>query len=254
MRDPVVAILGLGKGAGITCARKFAEFGWSVMIIDGDQKVLDRAEDDLGELVCYLHEDQTTRLGLKNALSGTLEQFDGVDVLLNIPPIMDPVGLDELTLDRVSQDLKATASTALMAAQVFGREMIREIKERDENADRLPYKKSFIQLLSRAAVSVDGGAPLQTVTQGAVLSVMKSLVVEFAPYKIRSNAIVATRPHATETEPWLKQRTPLGRAARASEIAEAAYYLASAEAAYINGHALELDGGRSVLNGLIESK
>lgn len=251
MRAPAIVILGLGRGVGASCARKFAEADWSVMIVDGDQKALSRAKDDLGDLASYLSENQSTRLGLKNALSGTLEQFEGVDVVLNIPPISEPVGMDDLTLERVSQDLKETATTALMAGQVFGREMVEELRAHEDNAERIPYKKSFIQLLSRAAIGANPGSPLQTVTQGAVLSVMKALAIEYAPWKIRSNAIVAVRPHSEQTEPWLKQRTPLRRAARASEIADAAYFLASSEGSYVNGHALELDGGRGALNGIL---
>ena len=81
MRAPAIVILGLGKGVGASCARKFAESGWSVMIVEDDQKALARASDDLGDLASYLSENQSTRLGLKNALSGMLEQFDGVDVV-----------------------------------------------------------------------------------------------------------------------------------------------------------------------------
>ena len=253
MRAPAIVILGLGKGVGASCARKFAESGWSVMIVEDDQKALARAKDDLGDLASYLSENQSTRLGLKNALSGMLEQFDGVDVVLNIPPLSDPIDMDDLTLERVTQELKQTTTTALMAGQVFGREMVAELRAHEDNAERVPYKKSFIQLLSRAAIAGNPGSALNTVTQGSVLSVMKALALEYAPYKIRSNAIVAVRPHSEETESWLKERTPLKRAARASEIAEAAYYLASSEGAYVNGHALELDGGRGVLNGTMPS-
>ena len=253
MRAPAIVILGLGRGVGASCARKFAESGWSVMVVDGNQKALARAEDDLGDLASYLSENQSTRLGLKNALSGMLEQFDGVDVVLNIPPISEPVSMNELTLERVTQELKETTTTALLAGQVFGREMVNELRAHEDNAERVPYKKSFIQLLSRAAVAGNPGHPLNTVTQGSVLSVMKALALEYAPWRIRSNAIVAVRPHSEETEPWMKERTPLRRAARPSEIAEAAFYLASSEGAYVNGHALELDGGRGVLNGVMPS-
>lgn len=251
MRAPAVAILGLGRGVGIACARRFAEAKWSVIIVDGDQKNLDRAEDDLGELCHYLHEDQSTRLGLKNALAGTLEQCDGVDLVLHIPPLPEPALLDDLDLSRFARDLTATATTSLMAAQIFGREMVSEIEAHELNTERPPYSKSFLQILSRAAISADTGYVSQSVTQGAVLSVMKAIAVEFTDMPIRSNAIVATRPRSEDTEVWLRHRTPLGRSAKAREIADAAFFLASSEASYITGHALVLDGGRSVLNGLV---
>jgi NAD(P)-dependent dehydrogenase (short-subunit alcohol dehydrogenase family) len=45
---------------------------------------------------------------------------------------------------------------------------------------------------------------------------------------------------------------PLGRAALADEIAEAARYIASPQAAYLTGQSLILDGGRSTLSGLLD--
>ena len=251
MRAPSVVILGLGRGVGIACARRFAEAKWSVVIVDGEQKTLDRAKDDLGDLAHYLHEDQRTRLGLKNALAGTLEQSDGVDLVLHVPPLSDMCPLDDLDIETFSKDLAATATTSLLAAQIFGREMVSEIEAHELNTERPPYPKSFLQILSRAAISSDPGGISQSITQGAVLAVMKSLALEFTGTAIRSNAIVATRPRSEETEPWLRNRTPLGRSAKAREIADAAYFLGSSESSYITGHALVLDGGRSVLNGVL---
>jgi len=79
---------------------------------------------------------------------------------------------------------------------------------------------------------------------------MKALAVEYAPYGIRSNAIVAIRSRSEEIEPWLKERTPLGRAVRSREIADTAFFSTSAEAGFITAHSFVLDGGRSALNGL----
>ncbi|MEL7130713.1 MAG: SDR family oxidoreductase, partial [Pseudomonadota bacterium] len=55
------------------------------------------------------------------------------------------------------------------------------------------------------------------------------------------------------TENWLKQRTPLKRAALADEIAEAAAYLASPRSAIVTGETLTLDGGRRQLGGVLET-
>ncbi len=53
-------------------------------------------------------------------------------------------------------------------------------------------------------------------------------------------------------ETWTAKRTPLGRAALADEIADAAAFLASPEAAIITGEMLRLDGGRSGLAGILD--
>jgi NAD(P)-dependent dehydrogenase (short-subunit alcohol dehydrogenase family) len=251
MRAPCVVMLGLGQGVGLACARKFAESKWSVMIVDGDQKNLDRAEKDLGEFAHYLHEDQFTRLGLKNALSGTLEQFEGVDVVLNIPPIPAQTALEDMTIELMSSLFQKGAMTSLLAAKVFAAEMKRELAWEDEQLERPQYDKSFITILSRAAVSSDEHELAASVAQGAVFSTVKALSIELAPYKIRSNAMIAIRPRAEDNEPWIKARTPLGRSSRPGELADTAFFLASPEARFITGQGLVLDGGRSYLNGMM---
>ena len=147
MRAPCVAILGHGRGTGIACARKFQSEGWSVMIIDGDHKNLDKAKSELGESVGYLHEDQTTRLGLKNALSGTLEQFDSVDTVIHIPPEPTETPFLEMDSSVFAKDLERTTLAAFMSAHVFGAEMARELKELELHSERPPYPKSILQVL-----------------------------------------------------------------------------------------------------------
>ena len=249
MRAPCIVLLGLGRGVGLSCARRFAEAKWSVMVVDGDHKSLARAESDLGDLCQYLHEDQHTRLGLKNALAGTLEQFDGVDVVLSIPPIPEASPLEDITAGDIQTLMQKSVISSLMAARIFSAEMIRELEVEGEQVERRPHDKSFISILSRAAVSSDPGHLMASVTQGAILSATRALAIELAPHRIRSNAVVAVRPRAETLEPWLKERTPLGRSARPLEIADTAYFLASSESRYITGQGIELDGGRSMLNG-----
>lgn len=246
-----MVMLGLGQGAGLACARRFAEDKWSVMVVDGDQKNLDRAERDLGDLCHYLHEDQYTRLGLKNALSGTLEQYNGVDVVLSVPPIPAESALSDMTIEYMTGLYQRGAMSSLLAAKVFGEELIRQAKAESDQVDLRSIEKSFITILSRAAVSCDSGHLAASVSQGAILSAVKALALEFAPHRIRSNAIIAIRPRAESDEGWLKARTPLGRSSRPAEMADLAFFLASSQARFITGQGFELDGGRSVLNGIM---
>ncbi|MAK59849.1 MAG: hypothetical protein CMK09_02610 [Ponticaulis sp.] len=251
MRPPSVVILGLGRGTGLACGHRFADAGWSVMVVDGNRKTLDRAENELGKQAHYLHEDQTTRLGLKNALSGTLEQYDGVDAVLHVPSHPEPTALVDMDMSRFSEELQKSTLSAMMAGQIFGAEMIRELEEHASNTERPPHPKSFLQIVSMAAALGDPGEAALSVTHGSLLSVMRALAVEYASKNIRSNAIVASRPRPNEAEPWLKSRTPLGRNAKAKEVAEASLFVSSTAAGYMTGQTIVLDGGRSALNSVM---
>ena len=90
------------------------------------------------------------------------------------------------------------------------------------------------------------------VSKAGVEHLTKQMALENARYGIRVNAIVAIRPREEKMETWTGKRTPLGRAALADEIADAAAFLASPEAAIITGEVLRLDGGRSGLAGILD--
>ena len=66
------------------------------------------------------------------------------------------------------------------------------------------------------------------------------------------NAVITLRPSDEKAAAWSKRRVPLGRAVLADEVAGAAWFLASAEAAFITGQSLVMDGGRSVLSGVLD--
>jgi Dehydrogenases with different specificities (related to short-chain alcohol dehydrogenases) len=251
MRSPCMVMLGVGQVAGLACARRFAETKWSVMIVDGDQKNLDRAEKELGDLCSYLHEDQHTKLGLKNGLAGTIDEYDGVDCVVTIPPLPDTETLQDMTLDAMKALYHKGAISMLMAAKTFSQEMIREIEWEADQVERPVNDKSFVTILSRLAIASDYDRMTTSVSHGAVLSVMKALAIELAPYRIRSNSVLALRPRAEGEDNWLASRTPLARSPRPDELANMAYFLASPEARFITGQTIELDGGRSVLNGVV---
>ena len=85
------------------------------------------------------------------------------------------------------------------------------------------------------------------------MGIIKAAAIELAPEAVRVNAVIALRPRAEGREPWLQERTPMGRPSLAEEIAETATFLASPNSAIITGEAITLDGGRRFLSGLIES-
>ena len=106
--------------------------------------------------------------------------------------------------------------------------------------------------LGLAAQQVNEGDFADAVVQHSILGAMRAAAVDLAPMGIRVNAICALRPRAESEEPWLKKRTPFGRASLADEIAEAALYLSLAKSAIITGETLVMDGGRGRLSGIID--
>jgi len=117
----------------------------------------------------------------------------------------------------------------------------------------------FLVTASTAAIRPRPGGQTYAASKGAVVTLTKSLALESAPHGVR---VVAIAPVATET-PMLptfmgKERVdeegmtryvatvPLGRLNRPEDLARAAVFLASDDAAMITGSCIEIDGGRCI--------
>ena len=96
------------------------------------------------------------------------------------------------------------------------------------------------------------GSVIYSASKAAVVSLTKSVALEFAPKGIRVNAVCAAIIETDmtqnmrsneETRQDLLKRHPVGRFGRSEEVAGAVLYLCSPEAAFITGTALPIDGG-----------
>jgi 3-oxoacyl-[acyl-carrier protein] reductase len=119
----------------------------------------------------------------------------------------------------------------------------------------LPHMRdggAIVNVSSQAAR--DGGGPgslAYATAKGALLTFTRGLAKELGPRRIRVNAVcpgmTATTFHDVFTKPDVRQRvasmTPLGREGEAQEVAALVTYLASSDASYVNGAAIDINGG-----------
>jgi 3-oxoacyl-[acyl-carrier protein] reductase len=84
-------------------------------------------------------------------------------------------------------------------------------------------------------------------SKAGVISLIKSLAIELAPFGVRINGLAPGSIEGTmiPKELWagLAEKIPLKRLGLPAEIAEAAYFLCSDSASYITGHILDVNGG-----------
>ncbi len=111
---------------------------------------------------------------------------------------------------------------------------------------------SIVAVSSVAAIRASPGQTNYAASKGAVLAFVRSLAAEVARYSIRVNAVVpgvfaagmAARMPSDRAKAVL-DHVPLGRAGEPEELAKAIIFLASADASYITGQSLVVDGGLS---------
>lgn len=253
MDKPVTLIIGLGQTVGDAVARRFLDEGHAVLAVDPDAGLLEELKKSVGDKIAYHHGAVHSKLGLRNAMAAALESYNFVDNVVLIPPLPEEDRLLGLDMEDFETVLMKTVRGAVQALRVFSPELIAERPETENAADRTRQTGTFTFVLSLGAKMAQPGWFSESVSQHAILGIVKAAAIELAEEAVRVNAIVALRPRAEGREPWLKDRTPMGRPSLAEEIAETACFLASPNSAIITGEAITLDGGRRFLSGVIDA-
>lgn len=178
--------------------------------------------------------------------------YPRVDVLVNNVGIGHRSRPEALSLDDWQKVVRVNLDGTFLVTRELGRRMI----DRDHGG-------SIVSISSIAGSSALGrGNFVYSVTKAGILQLTRELAVEWAPYRIRVNAIqpVQVMTRAMDrmlADPRLAPGTlrarflrgiPLDRIAEPDDIARAAVFLASEAASFITGHALPVDGGNLALN------
>ena len=252
MAQPVTLVLGLGRETGEAIARRFEDEGHRVLAADPSLERIEAARDSLDETTQFYHGDLSTKLGLRNAVTAAVEAFGRIDNAVVVPPYEEPDSLLDFTQEKFEKALGRTARGAALALRVIAEHLLEQEDLPEAGVERKRQKGAITFVLRYAAVSSMPGRFTDTVSQAAIQGVMRAGALELAQHNIRVNAIVSLRPSEERATPWSLGRVPLGRAVLADEIAAAAYFMASAEAAFLTGQSLVLDGGRSTLSGVLD--
>jgi NAD(P)-dependent dehydrogenase (short-subunit alcohol dehydrogenase family) len=234
----VCVITGTASGIGAESARRFAEEGATVVGIDlRESEGVDLA----------LTADVTDEGQVAGALAAVRERFGRIDVLFNNAGIAPPDDASVLDTDLDAwQRVQDVNVRSVFLCCKHG------IPHLLDNAP--PSRGSVINTASFVAVM--GAATSQisyTASKGAVLALSRELGVEFARRGVRVNALC---PGPVDT-PLLQElfasdaaaaarrmvHVPMGRFARAREIANAALFLASDESSYVTASTFLVDGG-----------
>lgn len=250
MVQPTTLILGLGREIGEAVARCFFDAGHNIMAADPSMDRVEQARADLDEKIAFFHGDLDTLRELQNCMTRAVEAFGRIDNIVSIPALGETDSLTDIRTKSFSTAVGRTAAGAALTLRTFAERRAALAEEEVARAEQVRHAGTVTFILSTLAEAGQPGHFTQSVSQASVIAVMRAASVELGGSGLRTNAIVAIRPRAAETEDWLKTRTPLGRAALGDEIAEAALYLASPASAIISGETLRLDGGRACLDGV----
>lgn len=240
----VAAVVGGGGVLAGEMAMGLAAFGADICIIDLNQAAAEsRAAEvrKLGRRAIAVDGDAGQRACHERALQAILNEFGHVDILINAAGINSGTPFFEITEEEWHRILDVDLKSVFLGCQVFGKVMV--------EAGR---GGSIINISS-----VSSGPPLSrvftySVAKGGVNQITQFLAREWAPYKVRVNAIVPgffpaeqNRKLLTpERTAQIMKHTPMGRFGEPSELTGAVVYLASERASsFVTGSIVRIDGG-----------
>ncbi len=246
-----IIVTGSGGGIGEGIAKRLAEEGAHIIVNDVNAESGEKVTAKIvaaGGIASFFAADMTKTVDVQALIAAAVARYGKLDVMVNNAgwthrnrPALE-VSEDEF--DKCyAVNMKSIYLATIHAVPVF----------------RAGGGGSFINIASTAGIRPRPGLTWYNGSKGAVITTSKSLAAELGPENIRVNCInpvfnpetglstaFAGGPLDEERKAKFRASIPLGRFSTALDVANAALYLASDEAAFISGVCIEVDGARCV--------
>jgi 3-oxoacyl-[acyl-carrier protein] reductase len=251
VKNKSIIVTGSGGGIGEGIAKRLAEQGARVIVNDINITAGEKVAAQIiqaGGTASFFPADVTKSGDMKALVDAAVQRYGNLDVMVNNAgwthrnrPALE---VSEDDFDKCF----AVNMKSIYLATIHGVPHFRDNKG-----------GSFINIASTAGVRPRPGLTWYNGSKGAVITTSKSLAAELGPDNIRVNCInpvfnpdtglsaeFAGGPVDEERKAKFRASIPLGRFSTALDVANAALYLASDEAAFISGVCIEVDGARCV--------
>ncbi len=243
LQDQVAIVTGSGSGIGEAIAMRFAQEGAQLVIADRDPLRADRVAAAIGATggkAIALTVDVATGDSVQAMAAAALAHYGRVDILVNNAAISQ--GDDILTIDEATWDLNFAivlkgvylCSKAVLPGMIAQR------------------KGAIVNIASVNGLTGLGEEPYSAAKAG-VINLTRNMAIKYGQHNVRVNVIC---PGTIQTPIWaarvaedpqiftkLARWYPLGRVGQPEDVAKAALYLASDDAAWVTGTTLNVDGG-----------
>lgn len=233
-----VLITGANQGIGLAIAEKFANMGDRVLILDIAQASSEEALELL--MQCdgrYYCGDITDQVAIQAMVSEMLTQYGHIDVLINNAGVTRWKAF----METKDEDIDFIFNVNVKGIYHVTQPVVASMMDRGQGA-----------IINTASMGGKWGSPNESAycaSKAAVIELTKIMAMEFGSHHIRVNSIcpgiIKTNMSNGATTPdsyWL-ERTPLNRLGKPDDVADVAYFLASKEARYMTGQAINVTGG-----------
>jgi NAD(P)-dependent dehydrogenase (short-subunit alcohol dehydrogenase family) len=242
LQNEVAIITGAGRGIGTAIARRCATEGARVVVADLDEASARRLADELcakGREAVAVAVDVGEPQQVQQLIDQTLSRYGRLDVLVNNAGIGLNRPFLETSLEEWELQLRVNLTGTFLCGQAAARAMLESGGGRIVNVASISGQRGG---QGRAAYGA---------AKAGVILLTKVMAVELSPLGIRVNAVApgpvdtdqSRSTHTPSTRQAYYDRIPARRYGEREEIAAAVAFLASADASFVSGHVLNVDGG-----------
>lgn len=259
LKDKIALITGGSRGLGREIARQFLEQGAVVIIAATSENNLRQATEELGKLgniegICM----DVSQFGVvQETIAKLIKKYGRIDILVNNAGI--PAGKKGSGASLLNQQAGTTTSGALiydMAEEQFDKVIGVNLKGAFACAKAVVgnmLEHGYGRIINMSSITAHNGSYGQTnyaAAKAGIISMTQTWAKELGKKGITVNAVAAgyTLTDMISSVPQelleiIKEKTPVKRLGKPEDIAAACVYLASDEAAFVNGAVLKVDGG-----------
>jgi NAD(P)-dependent dehydrogenase (short-subunit alcohol dehydrogenase family) len=248
LQDKVAIVTGAAGGFGAAIAERYAQEGARVVVADMQQAAGEAVAARLGAR--FQRCDVSRAEDVQALVEATVAAYGRLDIVVNNAGVthrnQPALAVGEEEFDRVFRvNVKSLFHMSRSAVPAM-------------RANPGGCGGVFVNVASTTGNRPGPGLCWYSASKGAVITASKGLALELARERIRVCVVnpmlgetglleqFMGQPDTPENRERFLARIPLGRLTRPADVAEAAVYLASDEAAYLTGTCLEVDGGRSL--------
>jgi NAD(P)-dependent dehydrogenase (short-subunit alcohol dehydrogenase family) len=244
----VAIITGSGSGLGRVLAHRFAAEGAAVVVADVVEQDATTVADEIsraGGRSLAQTTDVTNAADVEAMVGAAREAFGSVEILVNNAAKATDADFLDVSEEAWDEDVAIALKGSFLCSQAV-------LGDMTENRSGVIINISSVNALAYF------GNEAYSAAKAGILNLTRSLAVRYGPFGVRVNAIA---PGTLRTPAWEQRRQkdpdvfdriakwyPLGRIGEPEDVAGAALFLASDEAAWISGTVLPIDGGLTAGN------
>jgi len=250
LKDKVALITGAGAGIGQATAVVFAREGAAVVVVDRSSETgRETAEiiSNHGGRAIFVQADVSQSADVQAMFRATIEAFGKLNILFNNAGTVAQGKVEETSEEEWETQIGTTLTSVYLGCK-YGIPLLRQ-----------QGGGVIINMSSVAGVRGVRNRAVYSAAKGGVTALTRAIALDYAHEQIRAVSItpatietpslrerIRTAPDPVEARKQFEARQPIGRLGQPEDVAYAALYLASDEAAFLTGSELAVDGGMGI--------